>query len=192
MRLADRLAATWVAGALFMAGALLALVPLLAATWTLGLLLIFLHAPAYMLHQVEEHTGDRFRRFVNQLVFGGVEALTTPAVLWINLPGVWGLNLAALYAAFAAGAGWGLAAPYLVVVNGVTHIAGALRMRGYNPGLWTGLVLFLPLGLATLLLVPATLGQHMLGLAIALAIHAAIVVHVARRAVRVASLARNT
>ena len=35
----------------------------------LFLLLIYLHTPIYMLHQVEEHTGDRFREFVNQLCF---------------------------------------------------------------------------------------------------------------------------
>ena len=55
-----------VAGAVFMAAALLALVPLLAADWPLALLLIFLHSPGYMIHQVEEHTGDRFRSFVDR------------------------------------------------------------------------------------------------------------------------------
>jgi len=182
--LTDRLAAHWVAGALYMAAALLVLVPLLAGAWGLPLLLIYLHAPAYMLHQGEEHVGDRFRRFVNARMFGGVEALTTRAVLWINLGGAWGVSLAALYAAWAAGPGFGLAAPYLVVVNALTHIVGAVRLRAYNPGLWTSCFPFLPLGLATLLLLPATVLQHLLGLAVALAIHAAIVVHVRRRAAR--------
>lgn len=48
----DLLARHWVAGAVFMAAALLALVPVLAADWPLPLLLIFLHSPGYMIHQV--------------------------------------------------------------------------------------------------------------------------------------------
>ncbi len=167
----------WVAGAGFMAAALLAIGPLLPAS----LWLIFLHSPAYMIHQIEEHWGDRFRSFVNARLFGGREVLTTEAVLWINLPGVWGVNLAALYAAWLVAPGFGLAAPYLAVVNGLSHLGVMLRFRSYNPGLWTSLGVFLPLGLTTLAVVPASLAQHLLGLAIAVAIHAAIVVHVARR-----------
>ena len=44
---------------------LLVLVPLLTGIWTLALLLVYLHGPVYMLHQVEEHAADRFRHFVN-------------------------------------------------------------------------------------------------------------------------------
>src|SRR5262245_51651368 len=88
----------WVAGALFMASALLLLLPT-GAGGGAAMLLIYLASPIYMLHQIEEHTGDRFRQFVNRTVFGGVEALTVSDVLWINLPGVWGMNLLALYAA---------------------------------------------------------------------------------------------
>ncbi|MGL6182132.1 MAG: HXXEE domain-containing protein, partial [Aestuariivirga sp.] len=72
----DWLVSRWVAGALFMGLALLAIVPILMGSWPLALLLIFLYAPVYMLHQVEEHGRDRFRTYVNQKVFGGVEALT--------------------------------------------------------------------------------------------------------------------
>ena len=59
-----------------------------------------------MFHQVEEHTGDRFRNFVNQKIFGGMEALNHAAVLWINLPGVWGVGLLSVYAATYLGMGW--------------------------------------------------------------------------------------
>jgi len=181
----DWLAKHWVPGALFMAGALLALAPLIYSACGLQLLLIYLHSPGYMLHQVEEHTGDRFRRFLNQRIFG-VEALTTVAASWINLPGVWGLNLAALYLAFFVEPGWGLAAPYLMVVNALVHLGTAARTRGHNPGLWTSLALFFPLGAATLWLVPATGAQHVLGLvvAVAVAVHLAITVGVGARAMR--------
>jgi hypothetical protein len=141
-----------------------------------------------MLHQVEEHSGDRFRNFINQRVFGGVDALTTTGVLWINLPGVWGTNLVALYAAGFWAPGYGLAAPYLMIVNAIAHVAATARFRIYNPGLITSLVIFFPLGLASLYVIPASLAQHALGLGVSLAIHLAIVVGTAKRAARLSTI----
>jgi len=179
----------WVAGALFMGVALLLLVPVVVAGNDRYVLLIYLASAVYMIHQVEEHTGDRFRTYVNSKVFGGVEALTVGDVLWINLPGVWGVNLAALYAALFAGAGYGLAAPYLILVNGIAHLGMALRFRSYNPGLATGLLLFIPFGLASVVLIPAMAAQHALGLAISFAIHAVIAIRAKLRASAAAALA---
>ncbi|PZQ80446.1 MAG: HXXEE domain-containing protein [Ancylobacter novellus] len=179
------LAARWVAAAGFMAAALLALVPVLWAPLALPVLLIFLHSPAYMLHQVEEHTGDRFRRFANTVMFGGREALTTASVMVINIPVVWGLNLGALYAASLLGPGYALVAPYALVVNALTHFGAALRLRRYNPGLATALLVFLPLGLVTLRVIggeaDTTLHQHLAALAGALALHALIILYVMLR-----------
>jgi hypothetical protein len=172
----------WVAVAAFMAAALILLVPLVGGVWPLGLSLIFLHSPGYMIHQVEEHAYDRFRTFINQRVFGGREALTVADVLWVNVGAVWGLDLAALYLARFVGLGWALFAPYLMLVNAVTHIAAAVRFGGYNPGLVTSVVIFLPLGGATLWIVPGDLVQHIVGLGVSLVIHAAIVVSAMRRA----------
>ncbi|MCK0208695.1 HXXEE domain-containing protein [Starkeya koreensis] len=184
-RMESWLADRWVAGAGFMAAALLASTPLLAMVAPLALVLIFLHSPGYMMHQVEEHAGDRFRRFANDRVFGGREALTTPAVLVINVGVVWLLNLGALYAALAWGAGYGLVAPYAMLVNALTHIGARLRLGAYNPGLMTAVVLFLPLSVTTI----AVIGMepevgwrlHAAGLAGALLLHLAIVAHVALR-----------
>ncbi|WP_373504149.1 HXXEE domain-containing protein [Aestuariivirga sp.] len=178
----DWLAARWVAGALFMALCLLAILPMLMNAWPPALLLIFLHAPIYMLHQVEEHGRDRFRTYVNQKVFGGVEALTTDAVLWINIPCVWGLTLVALYAAWLVAPGWGLMAPYLVIINAVTHLANAIKRREYNPGLLTSIFLFLPLGLATLYAIAGTMQQTVFALCVALLVHVMIVVTVLHHA----------
>lgn len=174
----DWLASRWVAGALFIGLGLLAIVPILMESWPLALLLIFLHAPVYMLHQVEEHGRDRFRTYVNQKVFGGVEALTTDAVLWINIPCVWGLTLLALYAVWLIAPGWGLMAPWLIIVNAITHIANAIKRREYNPGLLTSIFLFLPLGFATLHVIPGTLGQTLFALGLSLLVHVMIVVTV--------------
>ena len=171
----------WVAGAGFMAGALLLLAPILALSWPWPLLAIFLHSPGYMVHQVEEHTGDRFRAFTNARMFGGREGLTTFDVLWVNCGMVWGLNLAALHLAWFVAPGWALAAPFLMVVNAIGHIGASLRFRVYNPGLVTALVIFLPLGAATLLTVDASLAQRAVGLALAVACHVAIMLNSARR-----------
>jgi len=169
----------WVAAAGFMATSLLALLPLMLVGFTLPLVLIFLHSPAYMLHQVEEHTGDRFRTFVNQRIFGGQDALSVAAVLVINLPVVWGLNLAALYAAYIWGDGFGLVAPYAMLLNGLTHIGAAARFRCYNPGLFTAVVVFLPLSVSTIFVV-GSVGTvfHLVALGLAVLIHALIIADV--------------
>ena len=189
-RLVEWLASYWVIGAGFMAAALLALAPVLAATLPLTVFLIFLHSPLYMLHQVEEHAGDRFRRFANERMFGGREGLSVPAVLVINLPLVWGLNLAALYAVAFCGPGWGLVAPYALVVNALNHLAAGLKLHAYNPGLVTALVLFLPLGFVTITLIarePSVgLADHLVGLGGALLLHALIIAHVSARLRRMA------
>ena len=183
--MSERLYPHWVTAALCMAVFLALMIPALAISWPPAVLMIFLQAPLYMLHQVEEHTGDRFRAFVNGRAYHGREALTPQAVLWINIPGVWGITLLSLYAAEFAGPGWGLAAVYLVLVNGVIHVVTALVQRAYNPGLWTAVIAFLPAGGTALWIVsalPAVHGaQHAVGLGIALAIHVAIIVHVQAR-----------
>jgi hypothetical protein len=173
------LTSRWVAGAGFMAAALFAIFPLLHAAYALPLVLIFLHSPTYMAHQVEEHSGDRFRTFVNQRIFGGRNALTVAAVLVINIPVVWGLNVAALYAAYLWGAGFGLVAPYAMLLNGLTHIGAAARFRCYNPGLATSLLVFLPLSLVTLFVIePVDLRFHLVALGIAVLLHVLIIADV--------------
>ena len=175
----------WMYAGLIAALFLLAVLPLFAGRWSVGLLAVYLMLPAYMLHQVEEHAGDRFRRYVNRRVLHVPDALTTAAVVVINVPLVWGVLLAALYLARFAGIGWGLIAVYSMLVNAVVHIAAAIVQRGYNPGLVTAVVVFLPLslwGLATISPLPgATMLQQSVGLAAAVLIHVAIIVHIRRR-----------
>jgi len=188
---------------------LLAVVPLLAGPWSPALVLVYLLLPVYMVHQLEEHHDDRFRRWVNEVMFGGREVLTTlrrwvnevmfggrevlttPAVVVINVVGVWMVDLAVVYLAAFVDIGLGLIAVYLTLVNGVTHIVAAVVKRGYNPGLVTSVVLFLPVGawaLAAVSAVPGVdLADQAIGLGAALLIHAAIVVHVKRRAAALAA-----
>jgi uncharacterized membrane protein HdeD (DUF308 family) len=99
----ERLAENWVYGG-FLAGILLvALTPLLAAHWPGWMLAVWLMLPLYMVHQLEEHDSDRFRRFVNERVGHGREVLSPRAVFLINVPGVWGVIAASLYLALLIG-----------------------------------------------------------------------------------------
>lgn len=165
---------------------LLAIVPVVAADMSPALLAVYLQLPVYMLHQLEEHTGDRFRRYVNETMAGGTEALTTRAVLVINIGGVWGVDLAALYLARFVSLGLGLIAVYLTLINALVHIVGAVVQRRYNPGLATAVVLFLPVGLWALVIVSDAPGvggiDHLVGVLSAILVHVAIAVHVKRRA----------
>lgn len=181
----QRLISYWVYGAALAALLLLALAPLVIADRTLPVAAAFLHLPAYMIHQYEEHDRDRFRRFLNATIGQGTEVLSPRAVFITNVPIVWGLLAASLYAAARLGPEWALVPAWLVLVNAIAHIAHGLVFRRYNPGLATALVVFIPLGVFTLYAVDAagagSLAAHAVGLGIALAIHAAILLHVRHR-----------
>ena len=171
----------------FVAGLfLLAVLPLVARGWSAAMVAVFLQLPAYMVHQVEEHAGDRFRRFVNRRVAGVPNALTTTAVVVVNVPMLWGVDLGAIYLAGYVAVGWGLIAIYLTLVNAVLHIVGAAVLRVYNPGLGSAVILFLPVGIWGLVEVAGTPGvtvlQHVVALAFAVGVHAALAAHVLRRA----------
>lgn len=179
----------WVILALVLGVLLLVLAPILVQRmeWPLFILLVYLQTPIYMLHQVEEHTGDRFRSFVNEQIYGGADALTPAAVLVTNIPAVWGLTALSLYFAVCVAAGWGLLGLYLIAVNAVVHIVGLIIWRRYNPGLWTAILLFPPLSIITFwksATIAATWMQHIISLCLALAIHAALVLWTRRRATR--------
>jgi hypothetical protein len=174
----------WPAASL-LAGCLLLLA---APAWLhvagLALTLVWVQLPIYMFHQWEEHAGDRFRRYVNRPIAGGHEALTPVATFWINVLGVWAVDLAALYLACFVHPSLGLVAIYLPLVNSLGHIGPAIARREYNPGLWTAVGLFLPIGgfgLWTLAALGASWLEHGIGLGLAVAVHAAIIAHVARR-----------
>lgn len=147
--------------------------------------LIYLQLPIYMLHQYEEHTNDRFRLWVNNLIGHGHEVLTPIATFWINSLLVWLVDLVALYLACFVSLSLGLIAMYLPMLNAFGHIVPAIVTRKYNPGLLTSLFLFLPVGVFSTVVVSraagCTIENHLFALAVAIAVHAAIIVHVRRR-----------
>ena len=183
----DRLVRNWVYGGALAGVLLLVLLPVIDDGWPLPLLLVYLQMPIYMLHQLEEHDADRFQHVVNEMIGHGQDVLPREAIFVINI-GVWGLNLISFALAAHVGIGWGLLGAYAMAVNALAHIGQAARLRRYNPGLVTAIVLFLPVGLGGLWAISATgqstWVQHIVGLAVALAIHAGIVAYVVGNARR--------
>ena len=181
----SRLIANWVYGG-FLAGLLLLLLsPVLVHSWPAPLVATFLCLPVYMVHQYEEHDNDRFRLFVNQKIGKGRVGLSPLSVFVINVPGVWGIIGMSLALAATVSIGFGLVAVYLVLLNGTIHVVQAVISRGYNPGLGTAITLFLPLGGYGIAAIQhagdGTAVMHMVGAGTAVAIHAAIIVHVFRQ-----------
>lgn len=118
------------------------------ALW-FGLLVI------YMLHQIEEHLWPGgFRQFANAHVFKSGNdnwPVDIGGVALINIGFVWlPVGLAVLYPEALR---WvGLSWVGLTLINALTHIVSTLRMRIYNPGLITSIVLFLPFTIFVLVL----------------------------------------
>ncbi len=184
----QRLRANWVYGGFLMAFVLLALaVPLLAKA-PLALVLVYLHLPMYQLHQYEEHDADRFRTFVNSVLGKGRELLTVDSVFFINTVLVWALFTAVIVATSLLDIGYGLIVAYATLLNGIVHVAQAIALRSYNPGLGTAALAFLPVSSAAIFTLARTegvgLADHVLGFAVGLGIHVAIVVHVVMRVQR--------
>jgi hypothetical protein len=177
----------WPMACLFSAAILLLLLPLWASVGGAVIALVYLQLPLYMIHQFEEHAGDRFRTYLNRNV-AHCEALTPAAAFWINSIGVWGLDIVALYLACFVNPVYALVAFYLPIVNALTHIREAVARREYNPGLGTSIVLLLPIGgwgmYEVSKLTEATWADHAFGLVAAIAIHVAIIVYLVARVMR--------
>ncbi len=175
----------WPYAALFTACFLGLLSPLVFHFAGIPLGLIYLQLPIYMLHQYEEHAGDRFRLWVNAMIGHGRDVLTPLAIFWINSLLVWVLDLVALYLACFVDLSLGLIAIYLPVVNAFGHIVPAVVKRQYNPGLLTSVLLFAPVGVWSIFLVSRAAGSnlqaHLLALGVAITVHGVIIAHVRRR-----------
>lgn len=182
----------WFYAGLVAAIFLLVLVPLLWSSWSAVLLITFLQLPVYMFHQVEEHSQDRFRRYLNEHVAAGLDAMTHDAVLVINIGGVWVLDLVVLYLAYCFRPGLGLIAMDLAILNALAHIAMAVVRRSYNPGLISAIFLLLTAGVAGEWIVvwqgQWTAIDQAWGIGVAVAVHAAILTYLRYRIVRIRSL----
>lgn len=114
--------------------------------------------PMYLLHQFEEHGVDALGRryaFLGDMcrTLGHDTLATCPA----DAAFVFVVNVVACQFIFASTFGWRTRAPTLAafgwsvpLVNGLAHVAGAIKNGAYNPGLATSVLLFLPLGVVML------------------------------------------
>lgn len=147
----------------------------------------------YMLHQIEEHLWPGgFRQYANAHVFmSGRDdwPVDVGGVALINIGFVW-LPVAAA-TLFPDALRWiGLGWIGLTLVNALTHVATSIRFRGYNPGLITAIVLFLPFT-SWVLLHEAARGDLSVP-AIVLVLVAGVVLHVPVAALFVVPFRRRT
>lgn len=114
---------------------------------------------AYIVHQFEEHWVDLFGQtyafygYLNAFLSGltgsesGTEFMSPTSIFVINTSLVWLVGSLGIWLGrdhiFAT-----LCMAAIVVVNAVSHIAASFIGGGYNPGLLTGIVIFVPLGVA--------------------------------------------
>jgi hypothetical protein len=129
-----------------MALVLMLLGPLVRSGAGRAVSLVYYQLPLYMFHQYEEHGHGAFRREVNRMLPANRAPVTSRKIFWINITGVWVVDLVLLYVVRYLKPAAGLAAPYLAVMNGLFHIVGALRARRYNPGLLTSILFLVPFG----------------------------------------------
>ncbi|MEM9236846.1 MAG: HXXEE domain-containing protein [Verrucomicrobiota bacterium] len=172
----NRLFQYWVYATPPIALLLIGLYPFLEESIALPL---FLSLPVYMIHQYEEHDDNQFADFLNGLM-GAEKKGLSPAHVWIiNVVFVWFLLLATFYLTELS-SNLGVLAAYLLAINGFVHVAWAVAFRRYNPGLWTSLILFLPLAVWIFAAIPASLAIHATSAILIVILHAAIMI-IARR-----------
>lgn len=180
-----RLVNDWVYGGLLAALALAVCSIGLAPLLPLPLLLVFLLLPAYMLHQAEEHLGNRFRDFMDTEIGKGRPVLSNRDIFLVNVPGVWGVFALCFTLASTIHVGFGLIPAYAALVNVPAHVAPALRMRRPNPGLVTAILILLPLSVWTIAAIDAglesSLPWHASAIATAVLAHGIIFALAAKR-----------
>ncbi len=178
----------WSRAGLPLAVALLLLAPVARRALSRAAFLIYLQLPIYLLHQYEEHGHGAFKRAINAMLPPGLGPLTDRAIFWINVPGVWGVDAAALALAAGTTPANALVAPYLAILNGALHAAVAAKTRRYNPGLWTALALLIPVGACSVRAIGrasgATRRAHAAGIAGALLLHLLVGVTLIRNGAR--------
>ena len=165
----------WARATPVLAGALLALAPLVhaavggPATW------LYLLIPAYAAHQYEEHAHGRFKAEVQAMLPPTFGPISDRAICAVNVGLVWILYGAVFYLAVYGPLAIGLVACYTTLLNAALHLGMGLARRRYNAGLVTAVVLLLPLSIAAAVVIsaaaPATAADQAVGVAGAILVH---------------------
>jgi hypothetical protein len=131
----------------------------------LALTAVWIQLIVYLLHEFEEHVWPGgFKDFVDERLAGPMLRARYPdaaipshdfplddrAVFWINISFIW-----IAFPLFGLLAGtvdlrYGLFLPWVGIVNASLHIAVAIAKRTYNPGLVVSVLLNVPTGIWTL------------------------------------------
>jgi membrane-bound metal-dependent hydrolase YbcI (DUF457 family) len=100
---------------------------------------------AAILHVIEEYAWPGgFPAFMRRMAPQFANGVTTSFAVMIN--GAFLLLCAAAALLWPRAAVFCLSVAALLVINGLTHIGGSIRARAYAPGLITGALLYIPLG----------------------------------------------
>lgn len=115
-------------------------------TWLFIAILI-----AAILHVIEEYAWPGgFPAFMRGMAPQFAGGITTPFAVLIN--GGFLLLCAAAALLWPRAVAFCLSVAALLVVNGLTHIGASARTRGYAPGVVTGALLYIPLGVYAFIL----------------------------------------
>jgi hypothetical protein len=135
--------------------------------------LAWLLVAAYAAHVVEEWVGG----FPEWLALVAGAPLPRVAFVAINAAAMGAIISATRAAIRHDSLGWmAIAIAALLFANGVLHILGSIATGAYSPGLFTGVVLYLPLGQLTLMRAwqQAPPGVFARGVLSGLGVHAAV------------------
>lgn len=138
-------------------------------------LLLWLFVPAYLAHLAEEWWAG-FPEWI--AAFAG-RPLPGEAFLAMNAAALLLLFAATMAATRRESAGWlAVAIATVFTLNAVLHLLGAFASASYSPGMVTGVVLYVPLGLLTLLRAwhQQPPSQFARGVAAGVAVHAVVIV----------------
>jgi hypothetical protein len=110
--------------------------------------LLWPFVPAFTIHVAEEW----FAGFTTWVALIAGREMTGGPFLAINAIAMVLLILGVRAASRAESAGWvAVTIATIVLINTVSHVAGSLLTRSYSPGLFSAVVLYVPLGWLTMI-----------------------------------------
>ncbi len=154
--------------------------------------LIWLHFPAYLIHQCEEYVfpggfKHAFSMTVGKMFSHNSEAcLSDSEICIINVVIVWFGHLVCCLFAQHCALSIGVLLPVFALFNALLHIIITIRMKYYNPGVVTSVGIFIPLASYTLYQLHQnsyiTFFNIFLAITVAVALHAGIIYFVVIKA----------
>ncbi len=112
---------------------------------------ILLNLAFLMLHQFEEYVyPGTFKEYFNTRLYNPFgffrNKLTDKGILWVNVVLGWGMNIL-VFIFLKDNPVAVMSAIAIIFINGIMHFTVTFKTRYYNPGVVTGAVFFLPLGI---------------------------------------------